>query len=74
MHSGPSNVIYITFGDFTPLRDFLQAISGAYRRNETAADRPRQPQNVKLYTKAAAKANPPAMSAAADEGGGKARS
>jgi hypothetical protein len=60
MRSGSINVISITFGGFTLLNHFSQSFEAL-----TAVSEPREaafnsPQDPKLYTKAAVKANPPA--------------
>jgi hypothetical protein len=68
MPSGSINVTYITFGGFTLLNHFCKLFEAL-----TAVSKPRQaafdsPQNPKLYTKAASKANPPASEAGRGKG------
>jgi hypothetical protein len=59
MRSGSVNVIYITFGGFALLAHFLQlfeVLTSVQNWREVVF---KSPQPFNLYTKAAAKANPP---------------
>jgi hypothetical protein len=59
MRSRSVNVMFITFDGLTLLKHFCQlfeALTAAVTGRQAACD---NPQNPKLYTKAAVKANPP---------------
>jgi hypothetical protein len=77
MHRGSVSVICITFGGFTLLDNFCQLFEALTARENPVANRLPQPTALKLYTKAAVKANPPKRSRGSraipnpfDKGGG----
>jgi hypothetical protein len=59
MRSGSFNVMYITLGGFTLLSHFYQLFEALTTMRQWRRGRFQQPIALRLYTKAAVKANPP---------------